>query len=102
MPNTPKHTKGPWEVVEFDESIEIQANNGKKDNPDILADVWSKKDAHLIAAAPELLEALKNLLTSLQSPDIQTLKNGDKALIYFFEESDIEQVKQAIAKAEGQ
>jgi len=69
-----KHTAGPWEALETPEPVNSQDymlispsgaigywKGGKQNHTD---DAWvlTKEDAHLIAAAPELLEALEAIL----------------------------------------
>ena len=65
-----KHTPGPWM---FDATLKgdgsfggsyIVSNNAKRTWP--LAEVYREDNAHLIAAAPELLEALKALVADLK------------------------------------
>ena len=65
-----KHTHGPWM---FDPSLKgdgsfggsyIVSNNAKKTWP--LAEVYREDNARLIAAAPDLLEALKALVADLK------------------------------------
>jgi hypothetical protein len=77
------HTPGPWKVSDLDQRA-VEGFDGF-----VVADVrnWPKTDdARLIAAAPELLEALKAMLNA---PD---------------EQADIDAIhaaERAIAKAEG-
>ena len=70
-----EHTKGPWEVVRTDAGIIVRTESAKKtrfgasryaaiggfdrSDPEQLAEALA--NARLIAAAPELLEALKGL-----------------------------------------
>lgn len=70
------HTKGPWEVARTDAGIIVRTESKKKtrygasryaaiggfdrSDPEQLAEALA--NAHLIAAAPELLEALKELV----------------------------------------
>lgn len=65
-----KHTPGPWM---FDATLKgdgsfggsyIVSNNAKRTWP--LAEVYREDNARLIAAAPELLEALKALVADLK------------------------------------
>ena len=65
-----KHTPGPWM---FDATLKgdgsfggsyIVSNNAKKTWP--LAEVYREDNARLIAAAPDLLEALKALVADLK------------------------------------
>lgn len=55
------HTPGPW-VVRKDSSIET------KDGLTVAGFIDDVKDAALIAAAPELLEALKGVVAALSQP----------------------------------
>ena len=71
-----KHTKGPWAVVEHDHAICIQTESPSKtkygasryaaiggfDRNDRAQLEEARANARLIAAAPELLEALKVLV----------------------------------------
>jgi len=83
-----KHTKGPWKIKEGTIHNHVISGNGEyiAGVQDGINDI---ADAQLIAAAPELLEALKQLVSAHNSGDwrnIGTAKNY---------------AKQAIAKAEG-
>jgi len=67
------YTQGPWRAV-FDNGkwlvVKNTDNQDKKDNPgmsgEVIAICGKKADARLIAAAPELLEVLKELNTALE------------------------------------
>lgn len=71
---TTKHTPGPWEVKESCEPLSTGWNDPKclvLVNGELLADLSFMDDgshsanAHLIAAAPELLEALKDIVNGV-------------------------------------
>ena len=89
------HTPGPWH------------HGCSKDDPDFLirtADEWlvccasNEGNARLIAAAPELLEALTNLLCAVDT----AIAAGDWKIDGACEpELDILRARAAIAKAEG-
>jgi hypothetical protein len=91
------HTPGPWVLLPSSFSPRIfimQANYG----PDYaaVADVRDRRDAHLIAAAPELLAALKETVESLE----QTLRWRGEG--WECSEDDLlGNARAAIAKAEG-
>jgi hypothetical protein len=77
------HTPGPWTV----DDVWIEANG------DTVAEVWADGDACLIAAAPDLLAALKIAEGYIHLwMEHNTGRN---------ELNDLEAVEQAIAKAEG-
>lgn len=80
-----KHTPGPWTVVTSDEDIVIEPNIAVMVN---LNDNLHE-NARLIAAAPELLEALHDVLVCLE----QNEEDPDSAAVRI--------VRVAIAKAEG-
>jgi hypothetical protein len=87
-----QHTKGPWEL----EGTHIFHKVGEE--VDLCIDVYStvhneKYDARLIAAAPELLEALKAVMPAFDNDSISVL-----CRIYA---DDIRNAQAAIAKAEG-
>lgn len=69
---TPKHTPGPWKVETHAKNLEVWNQNTHiatmnmhykyEDQPAI-----DKANAHLIAAAPELLESLGNVIGILEN-----------------------------------
>lgn len=88
-----KHTPGPWELNSIgpDEDKDIcfvvwPHLDSIKSRHNRIADVKGTANAHLIAAAPELLAALKRLVSS---------PHGEMAA------GDITIAETAIAKAEG-
>ncbi len=73
------HTQGPWKAIEHDRSIKDYQhfcihNEGNGQGETVIATLqanrcWNiplEQNARLIAAAPELLEALKQAITSLE------------------------------------
>ena len=79
-----KHTPGPWM---FDATLKgdgsfggsyIVSNNAKRTWP--LAEVYREDNARLIAAAPELLEALKEIaeLNTMYPPNYNTMTEAQK------------------------
>ena len=102
-----EHTKGPWEVARTDAGIIVRTESAKKtrfgasryaaiggfdrSNPEQLAEALA--NARLIAAAPELLEALEEL--SLLMDDV---RNGE----YTPDHLTTQPARAAIAKAKGE
>lgn len=98
----PKHTPGPWELdtrdvevtglyrIHFPDNIPGLDENERKLG---VAVVGSIANGHLIAAAPEMLEALRKANESLESA---RNKIGDLHLV-----GSLLLVKSAIGKAEG-
>lgn len=91
-----KHTPGPWEyreIAPYDDGLGYVSADG---NDIIHAGVSdlpageNRANAHLIAAAPELLEAVHNLMDILR--DYDAIDNLDVR---------IREARAAIAKAEG-
>jgi hypothetical protein len=94
----PKFTPGPWAAIEIEEGLfHVHSPKGERHNPVPVAvldhhrdgheatrTVTTPANAHLIAAAPDMYEALKRVMENKWEPD--------KYLI---------NVLQAIAKAEG-
>ncbi len=102
-----KHTPGPWEVEElkrhFDQEYLSLHNNfiliGNENNsiayiPAIHPE--AEANAHLIAAAPEMYEALKRLLAAHDAD----VKHG--SLIALGNSAAADQARAAIAKAQGE
>lgn len=61
---TSQHTPGPWIVVEDGGDLAIEVKNKRVARIGADSDGSYIADARLIAAAPELLEALKNLVSN--------------------------------------
>ena len=85
-----KHTPGPWAVEELKHRYRLRCSIEATDGS-LVGESYEEKNAHLIAAAPELLDALCYLLeaSSGQGPHEQWLAAMDQA-------------RAAIAKAEGE
>ena len=96
-----KHTAAPWYV----HTLGVHDNNPKlidiavcygNDDERICDTVYKMEDAKLIAAAPELLEALKFVDMELsQHPDFHGM--GRNNPVYYA----VHKARKAIAKAEG-
>ena len=68
------HTKGPWAILPRNRNLANGRGPGydvQKDDPDGLGEIICDKatlaNAHLIAAAPEMLEALRGLVAEIQN-----------------------------------
>ena len=88
-----KHTPGPWRA-EKDETAEvwdIKCNLGTVAMTDDLSPKTNEANARLIASAPELLEALKNLVS---------MGWNDSPLCKVYEK-EIQAAEKAISQAEG-
>jgi hypothetical protein len=91
-----KHTPGPWSLDELDSAGSIAIYQLNAPTRSALAeleipDVESEANARLIAAAPELLDALENLLALVEGECPSLLED----------DHHYTQVKAAIAKAKG-
>jgi len=88
-----KHTPGPWIIHRCEDgSNEIYAIGSCTSDGDNILNV-SESDARLIAAAPELLDALKAIVYGL-------CKEDEEGLIEHTEQ--ITNARKAIAEAEGE
>jgi hypothetical protein len=86
-----KHTPGPWEVQVFDGRIEVVDASGAVVLVFRNASAETLANARLIAAAPELLEALRDVLRIAKAASIGVTGNAKR----------IERAESAIAKATG-
>lgn len=88
-----KHTPGPWRVVDSWNDHMVEGQNGEEiiwqDGPHETPTI-NKANACLIAAAPDLLEALENLADYIDE------RAGDN------ECRPLENARAAIAKAKGE
>jgi hypothetical protein len=83
------HTPGPWVAERFGKSSTYMIFAETKGR---VADAYGDADAHLIAAAPALYEALKRITAGLSdAEDLRALIKGD----------EVRQARTAIAQAEG-
>lgn len=96
-----KHTKGPWLQVADRDEIIIYANSGPKGDDPICFTSDSRSveeiqaNARLIAAAPELLEALEDVLATKSL----IMKRSPSELELHEILKTFERVKEAIFKA---
>ena len=92
-----KHTPAPWEISKHatpDYAPQYGIYSGNNDLATVRGDN-AQADAHLIAAAPELLEALENalnVLAGIAAGDLKTIGRNSPA---------IKQARAAIAKTKG-
>lgn len=106
MTETVKHTPGPWRVREVtklhaDGSTTLEAHEVRGGNRVIVVDVTEEADARLIAAAPEMLDALDHiggLSRALRQggPDPMDLQGLSDAL-----EEAVDLANALVARAEG-
>lgn len=87
------HTPGPWEAPGRDGDEWVICTHKSKGKRRTVAHAYSEHDARLIAAAPDMLEALREILST-------TVGRGDGSFADFVNEvRDI--ARAAISKAEG-
>jgi len=103
-----EHTPGPWEVIEHEDgSIQTSicgAISSRYCRDNKVMGIEAMANAHLIAAAPEMLAGLKKAIDELENYETSSAFNGD-----FDEEYNNEDVidlrdelKTIIAKAKGE
>jgi len=89
-----KYTPGPWTSLYFTESTTlIKAKGHNKAIAEVRGDNI-KPNAQLIAAAPEMFEALMKIYTKLCSEQFQYLQNDF--------ENELINIEKAIQKARGE
>lgn len=88
------YTKGEWKVYKV--AAAYLVNTGNMVN---VADCRLEANANLIAAAPDMYEALKKIELFLQDPDVKVMAKGLPNQIGL--EITFEKCQQALAKAEG-
>ena len=62
-----KHTKGPWRICPTNEFM-VETGCTGEDHGEQIGEMNSEANAKLVAAAPEMLEALKAIVAELQKP----------------------------------
>ena len=101
-----QHTKGPWTAVCSGMDARVRCSDGRQFLVgDIIYHEDNKANAHLIAAAPELLDALKVLeYAALQYGVLRSAETPDDDAILHALTAQLEAMRVAqvvIAKAEG-
>lgn len=89
------HTQGPWKVTSNKLQCFIDGPNGEE-----VAQCLGDADARLIAAAPELLEALKSAERVLQT-QVRCEFNAGAPPTGTYHHTKLLEIQAAIAKAEG-
>jgi hypothetical protein len=89
-----KHTKGPWVASQYMDTSEWGVLSEKNEIIVGVCSGLSKADAALIAAAPELLEALKDLLKVVE---LDVARNGGPGGAF----TALKAAREVIARAEG-
>lgn len=100
------HTQGPWQIAQPSRTGKMfriwRNDEGPQDNGDgntnytrICRDIENPSDAHLIAASPELLATLKNVLKKIGDSDYWWMTDPDRGGF------DEESIRAAIDRAEG-
>jgi len=92
-------TPGPWASCPCEETdiggTTITHHNISSPRSDTIANVWTEDDARLIAAAPDMLEALKEIHAAM------TARAAENGIGTFPTDAEIERlVRAVIAKAE--
>lgn len=90
-----KHTRGPWtggkECINApDGRLVAQVNFQKRDSLELISKEEREANSYLLAAAPELLEALKSAMRSMRG-EVSAPSNS----------KSLKLARAAIAKAEG-
>lgn len=92
MTNTkPQHTPAPWDITEHEDKLYI----GNLQSSELAVVCGTKANARLIAAAPELLEALDRLVTYYAGSGINTREFSEDL-------HPVNIARSAIAKARGE
>lgn len=96
-----QHTPGPWQIVRHNHRIIVQDEDGRFQLADAgLADNRvAEANARLIAAAPEILEALRRAAKRLEA--VLRFHGAGQPEAAFETHADLQAAHFAIAKAEG-
>lgn len=64
------YTKGKWSINKRGITYEIYCKRGDKSDYKVAERIYNKANAHLIAAAPSLYEALKYIIRALDEANV--------------------------------
>lgn len=90
------HTPGPWVAQKYKDDWYDVSQEAKPEHHEICMAAHTEADARLIAAAPELLEALQAFL---RAPHIGSGGPGSSTIVV--QDFNLRAARAAIAKAEG-
>jgi hypothetical protein len=109
-----EHTEGPWEAIEITEGnwhvlpidrhphrLPIAILDHHRDGHEPTRTIITPADARLMAAAPELLEALRIAKAAIRGINDDGTHRGDKRGLIGFSDDEREMIDAAIAKAQG-
>lgn len=91
-----KHSSGPWEFSQIGKTGEYIIDQTATKPYASISSVWGENNARLIAAAPELLEALKECDKAFVSWQVGQIPGRPEDILAL-----ITKTRAAIAKAEG-
>lgn len=94
-----KHTKGPWNVekVHYRHAVVDDAQSGEWK---LIAETTSRENASLIAAAPEMLEALEVSIATMREIGLSIIKTSPASSKYLLEQAAIAETIAKKAKGE--
>lgn len=95
-----KYTPGPWILIKTAEKDTLIVQAGDFLDSDSFSNTFKSANAYLIAASPELLESLENLVEEIVMSGCDEYMNEASAHANDFNEK-IESARKAIAKARG-
>ena len=105
-----KHTPGPWRVAprsDYPEHADINVDAGTRGYVALCGkagDEEAEANARLIAAAPELLDALRETLRALESHLDESCRDhglGHRDMLCSCNQHEVVRARAAIAKTEG-
>ena len=93
-----KHVPGPWKVYQerphyYSIGTDYVNDHGRDQN--IVRDIRCESNARVMAAAPELLDVLKKIVSQLHRTCVSDMDSGDACCVA------VDEAKRIIAKAEG-
>lgn len=92
-----KHTSAPWRIG--DAGLTVFGPPNGQPAPEVIASCKKRANARLIAAAPDLLEALEQCVTD---PNAHCFASDEKEAMYRRLRAINETARAAIAKAKGE
>ena len=96
-----KHTSGPWEILAVDDKWSLSPWRAVNISGSVVQGTppMSESDARLIAAAPDALDALKELVAEFDVENEREMQQP--GVIGINETEGVKRARAAIAKAEG-
>lgn len=91
------HTPGPWKVERVDDGEHEVLGITSNDGTNVIAEVWESRDAPVLAKAPEMYGALREVVVNYDAGILTAVHKDDRGNL----QRDIDAARRILADVEG-